>query len=94
MFRIDNMSVKDYITDRVYIFFKPLLCCSDFGKKYEKSTCEICAVEVFTENIISILESEPILKPREKSLNMNMSILESIKVDIFPPHYVELIKNR
>ena len=93
MFKIDNMSVKNYIIDRVYIFFKPLLCCTNFGKKYEKNTCDICPVEVFSEEVISILKLQPEISS-EGTLNTNVNILKSRNMEIIPLQYIELIKNK
>jgi len=93
MFKIDNMSVKNYIINRVYIFFKPLLCCTDFGKKYEKSTCEVCPVEVFSDKIITLLEAQEPLQVIELS-SVDMMISKSSQMDILSPEYISLIKNK
>lgn len=57
MFTIDNMTVKEFIKDRTYLYFKPLLCCMNISRPKNQQHCEYCRIDIFTDSIIETLQS-------------------------------------
>ena len=61
MYSIKNMSFKDYIKDRTYLYFKPLntiLCCIKIkNPTVTEQKCN-CPIDIFTDNIIKTLKKQ------------------------------------
>ena len=58
MYSIENISLKNYIKDRTYLYFRPLnaiLCCFKIKKpNINDNQCD-CPINVFTDTVIETL---------------------------------------
>lgn len=51
--KVNNISIGEHIRDRVKLYFKPLLCCTSYGKKELK--CKSCPINVFTDDVVDTI---------------------------------------
>ena len=90
MYTIDNMSIKNYIKDRVYLYFKPLLCCINLSWFKSKGSCHSC---VFTDNIVDTLKTHTFDVNSTQVYNYDRSPKVEV-VSVFSPVNIDIIRKR